>query len=182
MDLTASHPVDVLTDSPLDTFSRSHAGILAQLEASSELPALVDAARKSRELAAATVALFEQAVLPHHAEEEAELFPAVQASAQPDEAEEVRQLVAQLTAEHRGIESQWKQLRPALKAAALGQRTHVGADAIRALLGAYCGHARTEEKRFLPLAQHILGRNDNHMAALALSLHLRHMPVVIGYI
>jgi hypothetical protein len=182
MHLPVQSQADAGADSPLDAFSRCHAGILAQLEATGELPALVDAARRSRELAAATVELFEHAVLPHHAEEEAELFPAVLQSARPDEAEGVRLLVAQLTAEHRAIETQWKQLRPALKAAAQGQRTHVGADAIGALLEAYRQHARTEERRFLPLAQGILGRDGNHMAALALALHLRHAPLVIGYI
>ena len=34
-----------------------------------------------------------------------------------------------------------------------------------------------------PLAERILGRNDNHMAALGMSLHMRHLhPRVIGYI
>ena len=46
----------------------------------------------------------------------------------------------------------------------------------------YAAHAGFEESRFLPLAQDILGRDDNHMAALGLSLHLRHAPQVVGYI
>ena len=39
----------------------------------------------------------------------------------------------------------------------------------------YLAHARLEEKVFLPLSQTILGRNGNHMAALGMSMHMRHV-------
>ena len=56
-------------------------------------------------------------------------------------------------------------------------------DAVRALVDTYMGHARFEEQQFLPLAHTILGRNSNHMAALGLSLHMRHaMPDVLSRI
>jgi hypothetical protein len=47
---------------------------------------------------------------------------------------------------------------------------------------AYNAHANYEETEFLPLAETILGRNANHMAALGLSLHMRHTPIPYGYI
>jgi hypothetical protein len=34
----------------------------------------------------------------------------------------------------------------------------------------------------LPLAQTILGRQDQHMAALGLTLHMRHVPDFVAYI
>ena len=44
----------------------------------------------------------------------------------------------------------------------------------------YRNHARYEEEVFLPLSQAILGRNSNHLAALGMSLHLRHaLPQVL---
>jgi len=43
-------------------------------------------------------------------------------------------------------------------------------------------HARYEEVVFLPLSERILSRNGDHMAALGLALHLRHAPLVVGYI
>jgi hypothetical protein len=44
----------------------------------------------------------------------------------------------------------------------------------------YLAHARLEEDVFLPLSQTILGRNSNHMAALGMSMHMRHvMPGVM---
>jgi hypothetical protein len=45
---------------------------------------------------------------------------------------------------------------------------------VNTLVTEYRAHARLEEVAFLPLAQAILGRNSNHMAALGLSLHIRH--------
>ena len=46
--------------------------------------------------------------------------------------------------------------------------------ALQAMVQRYQAHAKLEEQVFLPLAQTILGRNGNHMAALGLSLHMRH--------
>ena len=44
----------------------------------------------------------------------------------------------------------------------------------------YQAHARYEEEVFLPLSQTILGRNSDHLAALGVSMHMRHaMPQVL---
>ena len=55
-------------------------------------------------------------------------------------------------------------------------------ETVQALVAAYLAHADFEEEAFLPLAATVLGRNDNHMAALGLSLHMRHAPPVTAYI
>jgi hypothetical protein len=46
----------------------------------------------------------------------------------------------------------------------------------------YLVHANFEEQWFLPLAERILGRDGNHMAALGMALHLRHAKVPAGYV
>jgi hypothetical protein len=46
----------------------------------------------------------------------------------------------------------------------------------------YTQHAMFEEKELLPLAQTILERNGNHLAALGVALHLRRVPDVQAYI
>lgn len=43
-------------------------------------------------------------------------------------------------------------------------------------------HANFEEQRFLPLAETILSRNGNHMAALGLSIDLRQASPPMGHI
>jgi hypothetical protein len=45
------------------------------------------------------------------------------------------------------------------------------------LVTRYRAHAQYEESEFLPLSQTILSRNSNHMAALGMSLHMRHAPM-----
>lgn len=169
-------------ETPLATFSRCHLGIVSQLEATAKLPELVEAAARARETAHRTLDLFHESVLPHHDEEEKELFTAVLQSALPAEKEEVRSIIDKLTSEHRAIEALWKQLEPAVRHAARGSHAEIDPDLMADLVQRYLRHARYEETEFLPMAQRILGRNDNHMAALGLSLHMRHVPHVVGYI
>jgi hemerythrin-like domain-containing protein len=169
-------------DAPLDTFSQCHAGILRQLDAMAELPALMAAAARARVVAEGTLAVFKHAVLEHHAEEETELFPAVMRSAQPEERDHVNALVDRLTSEHRTLEALWKRIEHPIAAAAKGKAEVIDADVVQELVRAYEMHARFEEKEFLPLAAEILGRNGNHMSALGLSLHMRHTPQPVGYI
>lgn len=168
-------------EAPLDGFSQCHAGILSQLDSLADLPALAAAAARLRGVAASTLALFQHSVFEHHAEEETELFPAVLRSAHPgDERDRVQALVERLTGEHRTMELLWKRVEPTVNAAAKGKPADVDADVVAELVRAYGNHARFEEEEFLPLADTILGRNGNHMAALGLSLHLRHASRPVG--
>lgn len=168
--------------SPIDDFSQCHAGIVTHLKALGQLPALLEPAAKARQIAADTVAFFREAVYEHHAEEERELFPAVLASAvKGEEHDKVQAIVAELTAEHRKVEAFWALLEPKLKAVAKGHEADIDGNSIMALVDIYQSHARYEEEVFLPLSQAILARNSNHMAALGLSMHLRHaMPEVLN--
>jgi hemerythrin-like domain-containing protein len=127
------------------------------------------------------VQFFREAVYEHHAEEERELFPAVLASAAKGaERDKVQAIVTELTAEHRQVEAAWSRLEPKLKAVAKGHDADVDGAEITALVETYQAHARYEEEVFLPLSQAILGRNSNHLAALGVSMHIRHaMPEVL---
>jgi hemerythrin superfamily protein len=169
-------------ETPLMSFTRCHLGIVTQLEGTARLPELVDIANHARQLAQTTLDLFRQTIIPHHAEEEAELFPAVLQSANAGERQAVRGMIERLTAEHREVEVLWKRLEPAVRAAARGNRSEVDAEVMEEVVRAFLRHARYEETVFLPLAERILGRDGNHMAALGLALHLRHVPQVVGYI
>lgn len=177
----SQHPVD--SQAPLDSFSRCHAGITRQLEALEGLPELARAAQRARQVAAATEALFRDAVLEHHAEEEKDLFPAVVRSATPgEERAMVETMVQRLTAEHRAVEALWERLRPAVHLTAQSRPAELDGALVQQLVRGYQQHARFEEEHFLPLAATILRRDGNHLAALALSLHLRHAPQPVGYI
>ena len=169
-------PADPAGHSPIDDFSQCHVGILSHLHALGELPALLEPAARARRIAAETVKFFREAVYEHHAEEERELFPAVLASANKGaERDEVKTIVDALTAEHRKVEAAWSRLEPKLKAVAKGHEAEIVNDEIMDLVRVYQAHARYEEEVFLPMSQTILGRNGNHLAALGVSMHMRHV-------
>jgi hemerythrin-like domain-containing protein len=168
---------------PLGEFSNCHEGILTQLEAFEELPALVAAAARARERAAGALNLFEHVVMAHHGDEEGELFPAVLRWADPgEEHEQVKSMIKRLTAEHRAIEHLWRKHRPAVEAAAHGKAADLPREFATELVQAYVAHARFEEETFLPLARDILSRDSAHMSALGIALHMRHAPRIPGYI
>lgn len=166
-------------EQPLADFSQCHAGILRKLDGLEELPALLAPAARARELAECSVEFFREAIFEHHLDEERELFPAVLTSATPEERGRLQAIVRRLTDEHRALESLWKRLEGDLKRVAKGQAFEVDTEALQTLVSQYRAHARYEEETFLPLAQAILGRNGDHMAALGLALHVRHTPMPV---
>jgi len=126
---------------------------------------------------------FREAVFEHHADEERPLFPAVLASvAKGEEFNHVESIVERLAREHRHMEATWIRLEPDLKKLSKGQVVDVDTAAVESLFQAYREHASYEEVDFLPLCQIILSRNSDHLTALDLSLHMRHMPPAILYV
>ncbi|MEY4075091.1 MAG: hypothetical protein RL442_860 [Pseudomonadota bacterium] len=178
-----SKPSDPASDNAVGQFSHAHVGILMQLDRLSTLPALLAPARMAQDTAQRVVDFFREAVFEHHKDEEEALFPALLESAHAgEERQRVNTLVDALTAEHRVIEGLWRQLEPDLKHVAQGRSFHINAPVLNELVSRYQAHAQVEETQLLPLADTILGRHGNHMAALGLSLHMRHQPPPIGHI
>jgi hemerythrin-like domain-containing protein len=163
---------------PIGSFSHSHDGIVRHLDAMKQLPELLHAAERARELAEKTRWFFREVIFEHHQEEERALFEAVMASAaEGDELAQMKSAIDRLTREHRAVESMCKQLEPELKKMAKGQPCNLDLPAIEKLITEYGAHARYEEDEFLPKADAILSRNPNHMAALGLTLHMRHVDI-----
>jgi iron-sulfur cluster repair protein YtfE (RIC family) len=171
------------TTTPISHFSNCHVGIFAQLARMGDLPALLGPAAQARKIADQSLAFFSTGMYTHHSEEEKDLFPAVRASAQAGaERMKVDTLIEQLTKDHRSLEKLWESLEPSLRKVSKGQDTTLDVAALDAMVQRYQSHAKLEEQAFLPLAQSILGRNDNHMAALGLTLHMRHVPAFAAHI
>jgi len=170
-------------DAPIANFSQCHVGIIGHLDALGELPALMEPAQKARKVAAGMLAFFDAVIVEHHSEEERDLFPAVlQSAAKGHEKDHVKTMVERLTTEHRQIEAWWSRIKPQLRQIAKGHDATLDAVAVAQLVKEYHAHAQFEEAEFLPLSQQILGRNANHMAALGMSLHMRHTKPAVGYI
>jgi heme-degrading monooxygenase HmoA/hemerythrin-like domain-containing protein len=162
-------------DQPIQEFSDCHVDVVNMLDDLTALSRQRDPPHLQREVAGRILGFFRDVVTPHHHEEEAELFPAVLADATAgNERAQVEGLVNRLVDEHRRIESTYAQLAPTLSAIESGHDVSLDAPAVAALVANCLAHARFEEEMFLPLAQTILGRNSDHMAALGLALHIRH--------
>jgi hypothetical protein len=169
--------------SPQDRLARSHASIIARLDEAVHLPELLAQANRARQLASGTLALFEGLVLPHHADEEGELFPAVLGSAaNGEESEWAEDMARQLTQEHRDIESLWRRIKPALREAAHGRPAALDAGELEQLILAYTAHAMFEEQEYLARAQQIVARARNRLAAMTGSSHVRNRPPPLGYL
>jgi hemerythrin-like domain-containing protein len=161
---------------PLTNFSNCHESIVSHLQTFRELPGLLEPAARARKIAEDTLQFFRDAVFNHHAEEEKQLFPAVLANAaKGTEHDKVQEMIDALTAEHRDIEALWASLEPQLMKVAKGRPAEVDAAVTEHLVRQYTAHAKLEEDEFLPLSEAILGRNSTQMAALGLSLHMRHV-------
>ncbi len=173
-----------MDSAPIGSFSGCHSGIIEHMDTFARLPALMKPAEEARSIAASMQQFFRDIVLTHHQEEERELFTAVMASAaHGEELELVRAIVTRLTSEHRELERCWASLEPQMKKVARGELVKVDTQAIEQLTAGYKAHADYEEREFLPLAERILGRNADHMAALGMSLHMRRSSKrVVGYI
>lgn len=165
-------------DAPLDSFSHCHDGILEHLTTMDGLPALAAAAEQARSVANRIATFFRYVIYNHHEEEERLLFTAVLTSAfEGEEHARVKSITDRLTSEHRRVEALFTKLEPELKKMAKGQACNLDTTQIATLVQQYRAHAGFEEAEFLPLSHAILSRNSNHMAALGLSLHIRHVSV-----
>jgi hemerythrin-like domain-containing protein len=166
------------SDAPLNNFSHCHEGIVNHLKTMSELPDLVLAAERARKVADDIRNFFRDVIYNHHDEEERVLFEAVLASAnEGEELARVKAITDQLTREHRKVESIYAGFESDLKKMAKGQPCQLDTNVIEELVREYGAHAAFEEAEFLPLSETILSRNSNHMAALGLSLHVRHVSL-----
>lgn len=173
---TSNTPPMDADNAPINNFSHCHEGILRHLTAMEDLPALAEAAERARQVAESTRNFFRDVIFNHHEEEERVLFEAVLASAEPgEELAQVKSVTERLTREHRQVEAMWAKLEPQLKKMAKGQPVAIDPVALQQLVAQYQAHAAFEESLFLPLSETILSRNSNHMAALGLSLHVRHI-------
>lgn len=164
-----------IDNAPIQDFSQCHAGIVKKLHMLGELPALLAPAARAVQVAERSISFFREAIFEHHLDEERELFPVVLSHAQKgDEYDRVKGMVKRLTDEHRELETLWKRIETGLKKVAKGRFDEVDEQDVQRLVAQYLAHAQYEEDEFLPLSASILGRNANHMAALGLSLHMRH--------
>jgi hemerythrin-like domain-containing protein len=110
----------------------------------------------ARAAATAVLRYFDTAARDHHADEEADLFPALIESMAGSDAVCLREVTHALVRDHRVLESRWSRLRPALQAVAAGQSASLPAADVEALVTLYERHIEREERELLPMAARLL--------------------------
>jgi len=171
--MTARPPA--VLDQPIQDFSDCHLGIFYTLDELASLARQPGSGAQRSAAAGRVLAFFQGVLKTHHLEEERELFSAVTADAAlGPEQQLVRELIERLTDEHRRLEALLAQLAPTLSDIEHGRDALLDVPTCATLVADCRAHASFEELTFLPLAQTILSRNSDHMAALGLALHIRH--------
>jgi hemerythrin-like domain-containing protein len=147
------------TEAPLEMLSACHGRVQAQCDTLRRLRAHLPqqgADRAAVEAAEAVLRYFRQAAPHHHADEEADLFPALLDAASEADHAAVRRLTRSLVEDHRALEALWRLLEAQLERVRGGDDTALSADTVEAFVNAYTSHIEREESELLPLASRLL--------------------------
>jgi len=160
-------------DEPLEMLLGCHRRIEKQLETVKRLRAHLDTRPVDAEATVAAqnvLRYFESAAVNHHADEEHDLFPLLEARI--DDPGERQRFVAfreRLEADHRTIEGAWQRLRKPLEGIAEGlQRTLPPAD-VQAFVEAYANHILVEETTLKEFFDRWLGDDDRRTLGLSMA-------------
>lgn len=166
---------------PLEMLSACHGRVQTQCATLRRLvPHLAahgadDAARSA---ASAVLRYFDTAAKDHHADEEADLFPALIESMAGSDAVCLHDIIGALTADHRALEAQWRHVRGKLQAIAAGEAAALGAGDIEPMIALYERHIEREEKELLPMAARLL--SDDALESIGRAMRERRGIAPVG--
>jgi hemerythrin-like domain-containing protein len=136
-------------DDPLEMLLGCHRRIEKQLETLKRLRAHVEAHGVDAEASAAAQSVllyFHSAAANHHADEEQDLFPLLEARIDdPGEHARFKAFRERLESDHRAIEAAWSRLRKPLEGIGDGLTRALSAGDVQEFVDAYAHHILTEE-------------------------------------
>ena len=144
---------------PLEMLSACHLRIAHQCSTLRRLVPHLAAHGADAEAKAASASVlryFETAARDHHADEEEDLFPMLLESMAGSDAACLRELTAQLSAEHRELETDWQRLRLDLERIIANPSASLSASDVETFVGRYERHIEREERELLPMAARLL--------------------------
>jgi pyridoxamine 5'-phosphate oxidase len=161
-------------DQPIAVLKHCHDKIRKQLATMQNLlehlPAHgADAA--ARQAAQAVQKYFNTAAHLHHADEEVDLLPMLDATATGADLETVRRLRPEILAQHQQMDEAWHILDVQLDKIANGSASDLSADAVNTFVRMYTAHMETEEGHIAPMAKRIF--SPQQMAILGESMKRR---------
>ncbi|WP_242489850.1 hemerythrin domain-containing protein [Noviherbaspirillum cavernae] len=114
---------------------------------------------------------FNHAAENHHEDEEQDLLPMLQATAQGDDAVLLQKLVPELLQQHRQMHTVWQTLNMQLQAIAAGSSAQLSVDEVRRFSQMYTAHMEVEEAHIAPMAKRIF--SDAQMTRLGDAMRAR---------
>jgi len=160
--------------SPLETLAACHCragrqcGMLRKLVDHLGMNGIDAVARAD---AASVLRYFDTSLKIHHADEEADLFPALVDSMAGSDAVCIHDLIAALTLDHRGLESNWQRLRIGLNGIVAEAASSLTAADVEPFITLHERHIAREERELLPMAQRLL--TDEALAQVGQAMRLR---------
>ena len=162
------------TEAPLEMLATCHERGARQCATLRRLqPHLVEkgADEEARTAATAVMRYFDKAAKDHYADEEEDLFPAMLESMAASDAVCLRAMIEGLIADHRLLESAWRDVRAVLLRVAAGEAVPLSAASVEALVGGYEQHMAREDGELMPMAARLLGEAE--LARIGLAMRTR---------
>jgi hemerythrin-like domain-containing protein len=167
-------------DEPLEMLQGCHRRIERQLETLKRLRAHVATRGVDAEASAAAQAVlryFASAAANHHADEEQDLFPMLEARiADAGEAARFRAFRESLERDHRALEAAWARLRKPLEAIGEGLMKPLAETDVHAFVAAYAHHILVEENELLEFCNRWLLEDDRETLGRAMAARRKVAP------
>jgi pyridoxamine 5'-phosphate oxidase len=145
-------------DQPVAALKHCHDRIRKQLQTLDKLQQhlqkegnTVDA----QQAAGAILRYFNQAAPHHHADEEENLLPMLNSTAQGEDAATLAATMPRVLQDHRKMEHAWEQLQAQLQAVVDGQGRQLDGALVQAFSQLYTSHMETEEGTIAPMAKRL---------------------------
>lgn len=129
----------------------------------------------AQQAAKAILQYFNKAAHNHHADEEVDLLPMLQTTAQGDDAASLKQLLPLILQEHQQMDAAWQVLERQLQRIAAGENAATGSQLLEQdvsrFADLYAGHMQKEETYIAPMAMRLFSAAQ--MAQLGDAMRLR---------
>lgn len=168
-------------DQPIAVLKHCHDRIRKQLATLQKLLAHLPrygADPEAQQAALAVLKYFDKAAPLHHDDEEQDLMPMLQATAQGEDQATLAQHGPQILADHRQMEALWQRLHAQLTAVASGAAAHLSPVDVNEFAGLYGRHMLVEETHIAPMAKRLFSASQ--MADLGHAMQVRRGIVPAG--
>jgi pyridoxamine 5'-phosphate oxidase len=145
-------------DQPLAVLKHCHDRIRKQIRTMQNLLTHLPRAgadEEAKQAAENVLRYFSRAAHQHHADEEENLLPMLEATASGDDAAVLRELLPQIMAEHVRMGAAWSILERQLLVIAKGESTALNAPDVQAFADLYASHMEKEESVIAPMAKRL---------------------------